>query len=43
MITSNKKNNDLKSNLVDLKFMNIEKYSTYSKTIRVTAACVKIY
>ena len=29
--------NDLKSNLVDLKFMNIEKSCTYSKMLRVTA------
>ena len=35
--TSTDSNNDFKSNPVDLKFMNIEKYCTYSKILRVIA------
>ena len=37
MNTSIDSKNDLKRNLVDLKFMNIAKYCTYSKMLRVTA------
>ena len=38
MNTSSDSKNHLKSNAVDLKFMNIEKYCAYSKMLRV-AAC----
>ena len=37
MNTSIDSKNDLTSNPVDLKFMNIEKYCNYNKTLRVTA------
>ena len=39
--TSNDSKTDLKSNPVNLKFMNIEKYCTYSKRLRVTAYVLK--
>ena len=37
MKTSTDSKNDLKSNSVDLKFMNFEKYCNYSKMLRVAA------
>ena len=41
MNTSINSKNDLKSNSVDLKFMNMEKYCNYSKMLIVTASVLR--
>ena len=41
MNTSIDSKNDLKSNSVDLKFMNMEKYCNYSKMLIVTASVLR--
>ena len=41
MNTSIDSKNDLKSNSVDVKFMNMEKYCNYSKMLIVTASVLR--